>query len=270
MSTLTAIPGFKHLQLNSFQLKLIGMILMVFDHVHEFFWIDGVPIWFTWIGRIVAPIFLFASAEGFHYTRSKGKYLLHLYIGFLFMNGVSSVVQQQFPSDNMLLNNIFGTLFLAVFYMWMIDILTSSVKARSWLKGIGAVVGLLIPIALSAVMLSVLNSSTFPAWSSYLWKFVPIPLLVEGSFWFVLLGIAFYLLRRSRALQIAALAAFSLFLLYSSGFDWLGEFQWMMVFAAIPIALYNGQKGPNMKYLFYVFYPAHIYFLYLLAYFLHK
>lgn len=270
MSTLTALPGFKHLQVNSFQLKLIGIVLMVFDHVHQFFWMDGIPMWFTWIGRIVAPIFLFASAEGFHYTRSRGKYLLHLYIGFLFMNGVSFVVQQQFPSDNVLMNNIFGTLFLAVWYMWMIEMLKLSVNERSWRKGMIAAVGLLIPIGFSVVVLAGLSAETPQVGVMYLSMLFPVLITVEGGYWFVLLGIAFYLLRRSRALQIAALAGLSAFIVYSSGFNWIGEFQWLMVFAAIPIALYNGQKGRNMKYLFYVFYPAHIYFLYFLAYFLHK
>lgn len=35
-------------------------------------------------------------------------------------------------------------------------------------------------------------------------------------------------------------------------------------FAALPMLLYNGRKGPSLKYFFYIFYPAHLLILYLI------
>jgi hypothetical protein len=50
--------------------------------------------------------------------------------------------------------------------------------------------------------------------------------------------------------------------------------QWAAVFAVIPLLLYNGKRGGGSarlnKWFFYIFYPAHIYALYILAYFLRR
>nr|WP_278335426.1 TraX family protein [Clostridium peptidivorans] len=58
--------------LTGFQLKIIGLLLMIFDHIHEFFNFAGdIPVAFNWVGRIVAPIFIFMTVEGYTHTRSK-------------------------------------------------------------------------------------------------------------------------------------------------------------------------------------------------------
>ena len=46
--------------LNSFQIKVIALILMVFDHIHYIFsGIWDIPMWFTMLGRVSAPLFIF-------------------------------------------------------------------------------------------------------------------------------------------------------------------------------------------------------------------
>lgn len=246
---------------------------MVFDHVHQFFYIDGIPMWFTWLGRIVAPIFLFLSAEGFHYTRNRFKYLLHLYIGFVGMNFVSQELQTAFPSDNVLINNIFGTLFLAVLYMLLIDQLIQSIRQHHWWKMLGTIGLMIVPVLLSFLAISLLSQEHVASWTVYLMYLLPIPILVEGSYLFILLGIMFYLFRKYRLAQLVGLILFSLIIGFMSGSSLLDldtNFQWLMIFAVIPIWLYNGEKGRSMKYFFYLFYPAHIYFLYLLAYWIQQ
>ncbi|MGV7118579.1 TraX family protein [Paenibacillus kyungheensis] len=270
MSTLTLHKG---ITLNHFQLKCLGILLMVFDHVHQFFYIDGIPMWFTWLGRIVAPIFLFLSAEGFHYTRNRFKYLLHLYIGYVGMHIVSRALEIGFPSETVLMNNIFGTLFLTVLYMLFIDYLVQSIRQHQWWKLLGMIGLMAVPIVLSFAILSLLTQEHVPSWSFYLIYILPTPLFIEGGFPFIVLGIMFYLLRKYRLAQLAVLILFSLVIGFSSGTSLLdldNNFQWLMIFAVIPIWLYNGEKGRSMKYFFYLFYPAHIYFLYVFAYYVQR
>jgi hypothetical protein len=82
----------------------------------------------------------------------------------------------------------------------------------------------------------------------------------------VLLGLLFYILRKWRWAQVAALAAITaLELALEIAMGGRVSIQWIMIFAAIPILLYNGEKGRGMKYFFYIFYPAHIYILYIIA-----
>ncbi|RHW65167.1 conjugal transfer protein TraX, partial [Clostridium botulinum] len=50
--------------LTGFQLKLIGLFLMIFDHIHEMFgFTNNIPVAFNWVGRIVAPIFIFMTVQ---------------------------------------------------------------------------------------------------------------------------------------------------------------------------------------------------------------
>lgn len=72
---------------------------------------------------------------------------------------------------------------------------------------------------------------------------------------FVLL---FYLLYQYKVGKQAVFAAAN-FLMYGSGV------QAYAGFAAFPMLLYNGKRGPSMKYFFYVFYPLHLLALWLIC-----
>lgn len=58
-------------------LKLVALITMTIDHIGKF--IPDMPIWFRWLGRISAPIFIFCLAEALHHTSNQKKYVLRLY-----------------------------------------------------------------------------------------------------------------------------------------------------------------------------------------------
>lgn len=79
-----------------FTIKIIALILMLIDHIGEFF--PDSPIWFRWLGRIAAPLFFYALAVGFQHTRNRKKYLLRLYlanVGMVFFNQIMCMLQRK-------------------------------------------------------------------------------------------------------------------------------------------------------------------------------
>lgn len=254
------------------QIKLIAAAMMLMDHIHQMFIMHGVPDWFTWIGRPVAPIFLFMCAEGFYHTRSKKRYMLLLLAGFEFMSLANTFLTRIMPNwDVALINNIFGTLFLSTLYMLAADMLRDGVREKKTGKILLSVLMMLLPAAASIPALVILASpeliTRMPPWLfMVVAELIPSVMLTEGGVFLVLMGLLFYLFRKNRMSQAAMLIVMSLIsFLISRGI------QWLMIFAVIPILLYNGKRGGGnggrgggigSKYFFYVFYPAHIYLLY--------
>ncbi|UQT49205.1 conjugal transfer protein TraX [Flavonifractor plautii] len=62
-------------------LKWIALVTMVLDHIHYFFSFTGcVPEWFSMVGRLGAPLFLFCLVEGFTHTHSRKRYFARVYV----------------------------------------------------------------------------------------------------------------------------------------------------------------------------------------------
>lgn len=247
--------------LTSYALKMIAIVFMVGDHIHQMFYMHGAPLWFTMAGRIVMPLFLFMLSEGYHYTRDKKKYMLRLLIAFWVMSIGNQLLSSLLPLDGVvLMNSMFGTMFLAVYYMWQLDSLVTSIKAKNITKTLLSIGGILLPIIATIPMLY-LELIPLTLLRLYL-IFIPTVLTVETGIFGIILALGFRYLRNYRWLQVLWLVLFTV------PFFVQGDFQWMMVFAAIPILLYNGKPGRKSKYFFYIFYPAHIYLLYMISYFM--
>lgn len=252
--------------LTSYQLKILGIILMVFDHIHQMFYMNGVPMWFTGVGRLVAPIFLFLSAEGFYYTKNKKKYMARLWIAYILMSACSIVIQKVMPLDSVILmNSIFGTIFLGLYYMYFIDIMKLAIKDKNFKKIILSILAFLLPFLLGALILFSVSKSVLLM--QVLAVIFPTPILVEGGVLWIALAVLFYLLRDKKLwIRMMPLILMSVFV-YVTG----NEFQSLMLLSIVPISMYNGKPGrKGSKYFFYIFYPAHIYLLYTISYFINK
>jgi hypothetical protein len=243
--------------LTSFALKMIGIVLMVLDHTYEMFGYVGAPEWLTMVGRVVAPIFLFLAAEGYHYTHSKVAYLRNLLVGFWITSLLEFVLQTVLPNDHIsLINSIFGTLFLTVLAMWTFDALKAPRKnPKAFLWGIAGVIFLIGGAVLAIAILGLQTQ-----WGAMLVAYIlPNALVVEGGVSFILLGLLFHIFRGNRWLQVLGLVLVALPSLIGL------NIQVFMILAAPLILLYNGRQGRKDKWFFYIFYPAHIAVLYIVA-----
>ena len=249
------------LQINATNIKIIAVVLMFINHIHQMFNVYGAPVWLTWLGRPVFPMFLFIMAESFYHTKNVKKLLIRLLAFSIGMTVLNNIIGMIFPHENVqLINNAFGTFFIATLYMFLADMLKNAF-GKSARKAVFATALCLVPIitAIPALVLTQLENPPYVLIRIFM--HVPSLILVEGGFAMVLIGVLFYLFRKWRMLQVAVLILFSILAFVSNS----SSPQWMMVFAAIPMLLYNGERGRGMKNFFYIFYPAHIYLLYIVS-----
>ena len=261
-------------------LKWIALVTMVLDHIHYFFSFTGcVPEWFSMVGRLGAPLFLFCLVEGFTHTRSRKKYFAKVYflsagmsllLFFMAFAGVLVRPDGFYPANGMM------TTFVILMIVWQgIDWLGQ----KRILPGLAAVI---LPLAwpFAAVGLVAVFPALEPPLGLLGYSFVPMWGTTGDSSWPVLaMGLVLYLFRKRRSVQVAAFSIY--YLLYGvvymllMGSALAPDFAWWQIFTryyeiygilAAPLMLwYNGRRGGGHKLLFYAFYPAHIYLLYALS-----
>ncbi|MEG0780976.1 MAG: TraX family protein [Oscillospiraceae bacterium] len=263
-------------------LKLVALALMLLDHIHQF--IPGIPMVFTWLGRLSAPLFVFACVWGIYHTHNRLHYLTRLYLWGVAMSVGDWVITALCPTGyGTPFNNIFVTLFLIAFVVTLLE----CYQKKQW-KQANLLLALLIVCQVAGQLaVSLLMHQLSPdgalldvlPGNPYLLAIIPAAifpnlLFCEGGIFFVALGVALYFCRNSKkTLSVVYVAFCALFFFFAFREPYVenlfyGNFQWMML-AALPLMLcYNGQPGRGYRRLFYVFYPAHIFVLYVLGSFL--
>ncbi len=260
-------------------LKLIALVLMVLDHVHYFFGFTGmIPEWFSMLGRLAAPLFLFCLVEGFTHTHDRRRYFLKVYLLSIAMNGLlffMAFCGVWVRPDGFYPMNGMMTAFALLIVIWQgMD----WIAQKRYLIGASAVIlPLACPVILTQLSLAfpkLMNPLGFagytilPMWNSN----------ADTALSTIITGILLYLFRRHRRVQAAVFAGFTflMFFVYfglllrnQPDFAWSQMFtkyyEWYGAFAALLMLCYNGQRGKGYQKFFYIFYPAHIYLLYALS-----
>ena len=218
-------------------LKIIAMAAMVIDHASVVFSGPETNVW-RCIGRISFPIFAFLIAEGAVHTKNKLKYAFRLLL-FAFISEVPYDMAFNGKYLEFSEQNVFFTLFLGLLSVYVLDFLR---KKRLGFFGIFTTLGL----GFVAASLS----------SDYeLMGVVAITLMYMFS-----------TVKTGARYLGFALTGVLLCFVYKYPFDiGIASGQVYAAFAAVPLALYNGKRGRKMnKYIFYLFYPAHIIILYVI------
>lgn len=217
-------------------LKFLACAIMLLDHIGA----TLIP-WGTLriIGRLAFPIFCFLLAEGAHYTRNPRNYLLRLGIG---------AILSELPFD------------LALFGSW------------SWQHQ-----SVMITLLLGAMALLAMKRMTQPL----------LKILVLLLFAFLadfmntdyggagVLMIALFGLTRERKygwlVQLLGMYLICRWIIPGGAVWFIGRYVFIEIFAIlalIPIWLYSGKKSTSsraVQWAFYLFYPVHLWILYLIS-----
>ena len=246
--------------------KWLALILMVVDHIAAF--IPGMPLWMRYLGRCSAPLFLFALAWGFCYTRSPKRYLLRLYLAGVCMGMVVLGLSLFLPRQSgPMTSNIFPTLLLVGMIIrlkdcrWSEWLLFLAGQYLSLLLLYG-LTGILVKYGIDAYTATVCVNAVFPN-----------VIYTEGGIFIVLLGVLldWWKERPARLTAGYLLCCLIAFFLSMGRETWpellrhlvrFPVYQYWMVGALPVMLLYNRQRGRKSKYFFYLFYPVHLVLLY--------
>lgn len=263
--------------LTAYQIKVIALCAMTLDHLASYG--STIPMFSKYsfflriIGRIAAPLFLFALTESIHYTHNRTNFLFRLYFGAVGVGLFTAVTNYFFGLSigRFSGNNILFTYFYTALYVSLIELLNNSLKnknAKVLIICVLAIAATIIPNCISKYLLQEVVSTDW-AWD-LVNSFVVGPLQVEYSILFVIMGIVIYF-APNKYWKATILAIFSFGCYYGDSFQaillmispdpYYADPQCWMILAAPIILAYNGEKGKAHKWSFYIYYPTHRYLI---------
>lgn len=219
------------LRLNGNHLKLIALISMTFDHVGLALLGDFLP--FRIIGRLAFPIFAYMIAEGCRYTRNKLRHFLQI-----FLLGVLCQLVMFYVTGS-LYQGILIVFSVSIPLLYCVQWAQRRKRVLPWLVSLAAVLGAFV---LYRLLLRVLEGTDFCLDYGFIGALLPVLIGLHPN-------------RRVKNL-LAAVGTVAVCLVF-------GGIQWFSLLALPLLLLYNGERGKrNTKYLFYIYYPAHLALIY--------
>lgn len=242
--------------LNRDAIKYIAMFTMLLNHIAHVFLTRGTPLYvaFEDIGYFTAPVMCFFLVEGYQRTRSKLKYGRRLFL-FALLSQLPYYLAFRYGNLNM---------FFTLFCCFMILVVLERVDSL-WLQKILCILLLLVTVisdwALVAPILTILLARNWGdkrrMWASY----VGIALLFAG-------------LNLQSNLMQNRMNGKEIILTVRVVCDTLCSGIAILAAAAAVLVFYNGKRAKKgqafSKWFFYLFYPVHLFILYLIKVGLHN
>lgn len=242
--------------LNSNRIKLIAILAMTIDHitwaVYSGYPKDVLPLVLHVIGRITCPIMCYFIAEGYHHTKDINKYTWRLFLFSIISHFAYVFASMDFIDWKSFIPFYYGNVFNQTSVLWslawglvMLRVVYSQNISNGFVK---------IFLVFCICLIS------FPSdWSCVASLCVMAFGVNRGKMKTQMLWMAFY---------VAIYAT-----VYFFAIDKVYGLLQMSVILAIPILmLYNGQRGSSkkmnniMKWVFYLYYPFHLFVIGLLQY----
>ena len=259
--------------LDAYKLKLIAIPFMLLDHIYSIFSYAAydnlnwplMPGWISLITRFVWPLFIYLMIDGFYHTRSRIKYLLRLVTAALIMFAGTTIIYQFFDKTyftkysymTFLVDyNIFTLLALMFAFIWCLD----NIKRKNHI-----IINVLLAIVIAFASLL----------AGGLIVFLPMPIIMWAFYGrknkqcigIFIYSLLLFIMALKTHFTIDAEMGLSLYDRLCMDCEWA-------VFTVIPFILaYNGERGKNTKftkYLFYVFFPLHIWILIIASFIIEK
>lgn len=216
------------------QLKILALIAMTCDHVGKQL-LPQYPL-LQIIGRVAFPIFAYLIAEGCVYTRNRKRYL-----GSMLLLALGCQIVY-FVAMGSLYQCVLVSFSMAIALIYLLDWANRRKDVAGWMVfGVGLAAAAFVCEVLPGLM----PRTDFA---------------IDYGIWGLLLPIGVYLGKNKIWKLCLATAAIML------GCLAMGGIQWYALLAILLLALYNGTRGKwKLKYLFYIYYPAHLGVIYLIS-----
>ena len=199
--------------------------------------------WMRYIGRMAFPIYCFLLVEGFLHTRNVAKYVGRLAV-FALISEIPFDLAIEGQWVTFAYSNVFFTLALGLLAIWALSYIEKFNEfwlEKQWEPILGRI------MVLSAGLIVVVGIGAF----------AEIVLRTDYGLGGIVAIAVIYLLRRQKVLAFAA-SVLALTVI-------TGDIEILAMLMLYPIMRYDGSRGKNIKYVFYVFYPAHLFVLALIC-----